>query len=264
MTFRVKACSDAHIAVAPTSGVDLTEAFYDIVLSGWENTRTQIRRVQNGLREDVSEPIDTTGLLDCDHFKDFWVSWANNVVQVGKGIIPRHHVLLSHSLNDIYPIKAVAISTGFDHEGEWKIDNDNALWTAFATPVDFGYHYVWETVEHKQGIVFSVRACSDVHVILSDVIRDTADRYDIVIGGWANTKSAIRTFEQKEHVSVSTPEINSCQHHRAFWITWQNGAIEVGQGEIIGLERIMDYQILDMYPVRAVGFSTGYAFNGTW
>lgn len=77
-------------------------------------------------------------------------------------------------------------------------------------------------------------------------------------------RSVIRTYNLKEYVAVPTEGINSCNEYRSFWITWQNGAIEVGRGEVIGTDRFMDFQPLDLYPVNAVGFSSGYGLNGTW
>ena len=71
-------------------------------------------------------------------------------------------------------------------------------------------------------------------------------------------------FQVREYTSLDTPGINSCTEERSFWISWQNGAIEVGRGEILGQERFLDFQPLEFYPIRAVGFSTGYSFNGTW
>ena len=79
--FKVRACSDVHVAVAPTPGVEREEAYFDIVISGWDNTKTQIRRVLNGQRSDASPPVNTTGLLHCDHARDMWVSWTDNTVQ---------------------------------------------------------------------------------------------------------------------------------------------------------------------------------------
>ena len=43
--FRVKACSDAHVTLAPNIGIDYYEIYYDIVISGWNNEITMIRQV---------------------------------------------------------------------------------------------------------------------------------------------------------------------------------------------------------------------------
>ena len=45
VVFRVRACSDCHIALSPTPYVDPSETYYDFVISGWTNTQTQIRLV---------------------------------------------------------------------------------------------------------------------------------------------------------------------------------------------------------------------------
>jgi len=59
----------------------------------------------------------------------------------------------------------------------------------FFTPDFFSYEQVWETVDHRRGVTFGVTACSDVHVVLSNAVRNiSAGVYDIVIGGWVNTQ----------------------------------------------------------------------------
>ena len=40
-TFRVKSCSDCHVGLAPTLGVDYGETYLDLVISGWNNQRSQ-------------------------------------------------------------------------------------------------------------------------------------------------------------------------------------------------------------------------------
>ena len=58
----------------------------------------------------------------------------------------------------------------------------------FETPVDFRYDQIWEGVEHRRGVTFGVKACSDVHIILANKIRMIDGMYDIVIGGWYNSR----------------------------------------------------------------------------
>ena len=44
-----------------------------------------------------------------------------------------------------------------------------------------------EVVQHQ--VVFRVAACSDVHVALSlDTSFDSTTTYEVIIGGWTNTK----------------------------------------------------------------------------
>lgn len=45
IVFQVEACSDCHVALSPTLGVDYVETYLDLVIGGWENTQSQIRKV---------------------------------------------------------------------------------------------------------------------------------------------------------------------------------------------------------------------------
>ena len=56
------------------------------------------------------------------------------------------------------------------------------------------YHYDNTDLDLSQadGVVFKVRACNDAHVALSSSTNLDRDMYEIVIGGWSNSKSVIR------------------------------------------------------------------------
>ena len=61
---------------------------------------------------------------------------------------------------------------------------------------------------------------TDVHVLFSAC--DTCDGYEIVIGGWDNTKSMIRDKKQTPiggYSETSTPDILSESEFRGFWIS---------------------------------------------
>ena len=59
---------------------------------------------------------------------------------------------------------------------------------------DNGYHYVntGKDLSGDQSVVFKVRACNDAHVALSASSNLDSNMYEIVIGGWSDTKSTIR------------------------------------------------------------------------
>lgn len=60
----------------------------------------------------------------------------------------------------------------------------------FYTPVDYGFFYMWVSMEHKEYFAFTSYACSDVHVALTDRLSFDYNEhiYEIVIGGWDNTR----------------------------------------------------------------------------
>ena len=73
--FTVKAASDAHIALN-----DGSTPFFEIVLAGWSNSRSTIRTSKQGTNlVEHYEP-----LLDSNAFRQFWVSWINGALKVGK------------------------------------------------------------------------------------------------------------------------------------------------------------------------------------
>ena len=70
LTFDVMACSDVHVMlVAELFNPDAP--YFEIIISGWDNSRTVIR----DLRERTLRNVSTPGLLSCDDTRTFWVSW---------------------------------------------------------------------------------------------------------------------------------------------------------------------------------------------
>ena len=59
---------------------------------------------------------------------------------------------------------------------------------------DNGYHYedTGLDLSKADGVVFKVKACNDAHVALSTSTNLDSNMYEIVIGGWSNSKSAMR------------------------------------------------------------------------
>jgi len=78
VTFRVRAGADAHVALSTMYG-DTDRKTYELVLGGWNNSRSAVRY---GGRGPVVAQVDTPSLLDPDNFRPFWISWDSDVIQV--------------------------------------------------------------------------------------------------------------------------------------------------------------------------------------
>ena len=66
-----------------------------------------------------------------------------------------------------------------------------------STHSEYLYNQTWFSVLGKKRFSFSVKACSDVHVALANIPGEgTFMTYEIVLGGWGNTKSVIRDAPQ--------------------------------------------------------------------
>lgn len=75
----IKGCRDAHIGLSKTE-MDLINMrpTYEIVIGGSGNTLTYIR--QNNLSK-----AQGAGVIDCDKYSTFWVTWDNDVISFGLG-----------------------------------------------------------------------------------------------------------------------------------------------------------------------------------
>ncbi|XP_046564874.1 uncharacterized protein LOC124273644 [Haliotis rubra] len=127
---------------------------------------------------------------------------------------------------------------------------------------------------HQQGVEltpgatsfkFKVRASNDAHVAL---LQDdgVTDRYiyEIVIGGWRNTQSVIRTGMQHDNRVTARHRPLSATRFRDFWISWDSGVISVGTGTAVGAGRFMSWRDPSPHPVRYIAVSTGWGSTGVW
>lgn len=75
----IKGCRDAHIGLSKTE-MDLINMrpTYEIVIGGSGNTLTYIR--QNNLSK-----AQGAGVIDCNKYSTFWVTWDNDVISFGLG-----------------------------------------------------------------------------------------------------------------------------------------------------------------------------------
>ncbi|XP_066285823.1 uncharacterized protein [Branchiostoma lanceolatum] len=123
--------------------------------------------------------------------------------------------------------------------------------------------YQWDIARvGSSPLTFRVMASNDVHIALSSVRADQPDMYEIVIGGWSNSESAIRRAPGgAEQTRVSTAGFLSAGESRGFWISWaEDGTVATGRdGEG---SPFMQWQDPDPLPVLYFGYSTGFGSTG--
>lgn len=89
--------------------------------------------------------------------------------------------------------------------------------------------------------------------------------YEIVIGGWDNTKSVIRKAKWAEPVvEVDTPGILDGTTFKVFWVSWTGGVIEVGTGTRVGQGGIMSYDDPEHHAINSLSLTTGFDYEGVW
>eukprot|EP00941_MAST-03F_sp_MAST-3F-sp1_P001215 g1215.t1 len=378
---KVTAKNDAHIALS--EGTFHSSKKYEIVIGGWSNSKSVIRLQNQGRAEVVS---GAKPFLNKDVAKDFWISWNDSFLRVGRGTTVGTGEFMSVPLVDGKKINYILVATGWGATGNWVVGSGSLDWSGTLTNGDinseckpgsilshgascnfscksthaiegqqascsFGhfakgdvscttkdvnkdctipsagllpiangfigsacspnliinnnficpYHcypgyelkgdgpmcvdgvltgtnqcstiktnskYKYTFVQDLGGIVnvkFKVTAKNDAHIGLSEGKLYNSEKYEIVIGGWSNSKSVIRFKNQgrNEVVSTAAPFVDQ-NLAKDFWMSWDNGMLKVGRGTTVGTSDFMSVPLVDDKAIRYMLVSTGWGSSGSF
>ena len=118
MSFRVRACHDAHVLLSEQPGITNVTT-YEIIIGGWKNTQSVIRRAIKG---ENKAAINRTGLLACKELRPFWVSWELGTIKVGRGLKPPNGEFLSWKDPKPFDIHALSGFSGYGATAEWRLE----------------------------------------------------------------------------------------------------------------------------------------------
>ena len=111
---------------------------------------------------------------------------------------------------------------------------------------------------------FELQANANAHVGLFTSGHDLSCMYEIVIGGWNNTQSAIRRSSQGNVLcSVPGPRLDGTLSTK-MWMTLSNGRLRIGTSDIVGENEWMcgidpnPLEIVEVVPM------TGWGATGVW
>ncbi|XP_071950454.1 uncharacterized protein [Antedon mediterranea] len=107
--FSVVAKNDVHIALS--SSPEVMIPMYEIVIGGWENTQSVIRRCAQCPDKKI---YFEAGIISVDEFTKFWISFVNGSIRVG--LEGSDHFM---EWDDPYPfpVKYVGFSTWYNIKG---------------------------------------------------------------------------------------------------------------------------------------------------
>ncbi|XP_071176438.1 C3 and PZP-like alpha-2-macroglobulin domain-containing protein 8 [Mytilus edulis] len=113
-------------------------------------------------------------------------------------------------------------------------------------------------------ISFKVKARSDVHFALISGNTEYEQLYEIVIGGWTNKQSVIRTVKQGKPVSLKKGTFLDERKFKAFWISWNDTTINVGHGlEVASGKIFLEWTNPNgLRPILNAGFYTAFGSTG--
>lgn len=89
LTFKVQSCNDGHILLSNSIG-ETGSSSYEIVIGGFDNTWSEIRRGSQG---PALVSVETPSIMYCQELLPFWVRWENKSVVVGSGPLDSHVIM---------------------------------------------------------------------------------------------------------------------------------------------------------------------------
>ena len=96
-------------------------------------------------------------------------------------------------------------------------------------------------------------AGSDVNVTLSERYRDTSKVYVITLG---SQKDIIELWRDSESIAEAhAPNLLELQTLKDFWVSWESGRIQIGQGRFRGQRTVIDFEDQRPYDVSAIALS---------
>ena len=125
IVFTVDAKHDAHIgffsenkSCAPRCSNEM----YEIVIGGWNNSQSVIRRGSQGLIKDLK---DTQNILKSNEDRPFWADAKDGLVRLGHGKVIGSNIVMKWQDNQPLDPSYVGFMTGFGSTGIWKISEND-------------------------------------------------------------------------------------------------------------------------------------------
>ncbi|XP_078660571.1 uncharacterized protein LOC144905067 isoform X1 [Branchiostoma floridae x Branchiostoma belcheri] len=254
LTFRVKTNRDVFFALSleRSDRGDL----YEILIGGWWNTQSVIRRSAEGIPKTT---VSTPDILSAYELRGFWISWApDGTIAVGRE--GEGSPFLQWQDPKPLPFQYLGYSTGAGNAGQFMFPCQTCEHVRRTGETTL---YQWDLeLPGSSPLTFRVKASHTVFIALSWERSNRGDLYEIVIGGWWNAHSVIRrSHEGHIKATVATPGILSADELRGFWISWSpDGTIAVGrEGEG---SPFLQWQDPNPLPFQYLGYSTGYGSTG--
>ncbi|XP_069103906.1 uncharacterized protein [Argopecten irradians] len=245
--FEAKACNGAYIALMGPGGEK--DKLYEILIGGLQNSKSVIRTRKQG-----PEVCFNRGrYLDSHQYRRFKVTWYNGEIKVLWHVHNEWTKFMEWRDPKPLHVKSIGVSGGLLADVSWKIKIQGRVsllklymrdlmyfcplvgdgFITLDTPKQhptYSYTNLNEynyTLDGRKTLKFEAKACNDVHVALMGPEGEKDKLYEIVLGGWQNSKSIIRTRKQGPEVCFNPGGYLDCHQYRRFKVTWYNGEIKV-------------------------------------
>jgi hypothetical protein len=283
--FYAQASNDIYIGLSSICGSQ--NPMYEIVLGGWSNTQSVIRRSAQ------SENVVVVKGSACSYRgQSYWImlNAENNTLSIGSGGEAGNNIIMEYWDRQFIPAEFISFSC---YNG--KITYHHLVITPVDwTPADYTYSFMIErpipttivrrkvyyrencdfrlrrlfskyTIYQKSCrilspgkavIFFRAAAMNDIHIALSPKCKTMDPMYEIVLGGWGNSQSVIRRKSQGSPLATVTGAVcNSRGENYWIKIDGDNSILSVGFGNIVDENEIIRASDRQFIPVEYIAFS---------
>ena len=122
--FTVDAKNDAHIGFfskRESCALRCSNEMYEIVIGGWANNQSVIRRGSQGSNKDLKA---TPNILKSNEDRPFWADAKNGLIRLGKGKVIGSNIVIKWQDNQPLDPSYVGFMTGWGSTGVWKFQED--------------------------------------------------------------------------------------------------------------------------------------------
>jgi len=107
------------------------------------------------------------------------------------------------------------------------------------------------------GVIFEAKASNDLHLCFAVAPGIRNPLYEIVIGGWSNSQTAVRVYAQGDlKVFTSNPKAQCTPGWAFYWARVNSGLIQFGKGNRIDEDLLLQFQDPNRQQVAYFGLST--------
>ena len=255
VSFTAEGNTNIHIAISTSP--ETRVPMYEMVIGGWENSTSAVRRQSQGLNLSFVATVD---VINPRLPNRLWVSIDKRtcIIQIGRGE-PSDQDIITQYMDPYFIVEAQFVSFttwdvpitysnvvimelehihALDHDTSDGVQENvqlelvmNTKWTILPRHGQYTWAHYWRLPRMGEGVFsFAAEGNTDIHIAISARPQTMKPMYEIVIGGWNNTQSVIRRESGGRNLCIVQTGITidtSC-----FWVSIDDRAkiIQLGRG----------------------------------